>query len=404
MKKFESVSSLFSVLIRPQQIMLRVRKDKKGFGIFFILMLLEWAFRYPETLGAGVVRLFSFPQIALINLWYSAMNSILPPALFVFVAGLMLHYMVRNSKAPRLDPWTGASIITYAWFPHTLIMAIFVLVAAWLKDFLPEQHELLAYFQFQTFLPSSTMMGAWIFQTVLFFAPTLYLMRHGLRAIFLVDSSTNSLTNNTDDSSAQETQAPKNPTLIPILGISILFMALASNTLYVRQNWDRIRPPLLGDAFDLGSLGDLTISRTQKQNDNKNKNKKQNFQNKVLLLDFWATWCEPCVRSIPTLIRLHREFADQAFQLVSINNEGAQQQEQVRAFIRTYQIPFDVYFDLESPSLSEQLRITTLPTFILIGADGALRSIHIGEASYDDLHKHIEALLPHSETHDILQQ
>ena len=64
------------------------------------------------------------------------------------------------------------------------------------------------------------------------------------------------------------------------------------------------------------------------------------YKGKVLVLDFYATWCEPCRRSIPHLIGLQNKYADQGLQVIGLNVGGPGDEEKVPAFAKEFGIQY----------------------------------------------------------------
>ena len=89
-------------------------------------------------------------------------------------------------------------------------------------------------------------------------------------------------------------------------------------------------PPLNG-----GSLNNLgwTVDGGQR-------NVFSDFRGKVLVLDFYATWCQPCRRSIPHLIGLQNKFADQGLQVIGLNVGGPDDLKEVSAFAKEFGIQY----------------------------------------------------------------
>jgi len=64
------------------------------------------------------------------------------------------------------------------------------------------------------------------------------------------------------------------------------------------------------------------------------------FKGKVLILDFYATWCEPCRRSVPHLIELQNKFADQGLQVIGLNVGGEDDEDRVPDFAKEFGIQY----------------------------------------------------------------
>ncbi|MCC7381892.1 MAG: TlpA family protein disulfide reductase [Deltaproteobacteria bacterium] len=111
---------------------------------------------------------------------------------------------------------------------------------------------------------------------------------------------------------------------------------------------------------------------------------------RVVLIDFWATWCPPCVASMPTLAKLHRELSAQGFSVLGVNIEPGDELK-VRAFLRERGIDFPVVVD--PGHIARRYGVFSYPTSFLVGRDGVIRSVHHGPANESSLRRAIEAAL-----------
>lgn len=91
------------------------------------------------------------------------------------------------------------------------------------------------------------------------------------------------------------------------------------------------------------------------------------YKGKVLVLDFWATWCGPCKTAMPALQRLHEKYAGQPVAIVGMNAEGPEPGDPV-AFKKENGYSYELL--LEADAVSEAFKVRGLPTFYVIGPDG----------------------------------
>jgi thiol-disulfide isomerase/thioredoxin len=91
---------------------------------------------------------------------------------------------------------------------------------------------------------------------------------------------------------------------------------------------------------------------------------------KVVLLDFWGTWCPPCRASVPVLQDLHQEFAGPGFQLVGISSDS--DEDAWRSFIRSNQMDWSEYIDLDGKIL-DIFEIHSFPTYIVLDREGLIQ-------------------------------
>ncbi len=110
---------------------------------------------------------------------------------------------------------------------------------------------------------------------------------------------------------------------------------------------------------------------------------------KVVLLDFWATWCIPCIEELPDLKKLHADFKDRGFTMVGIavDEEG---KEAVAPFVKENAVSYPV---LLTPTLLADYRIPGIPTAFLIDRAGLIVKTYYGPKSYDMLAHDLEPLL-----------
>jgi cytochrome c biogenesis protein CcmG/thiol:disulfide interchange protein DsbE len=102
------------------------------------------------------------------------------------------------------------------------------------------------------------------------------------------------------------------------------------------------------------------------------------YRGKVVLLNFWATWCAPCKAEVPWFVDLQKTYADDLVVLgVSFDEDGWKS---VRPFIEERGVNYPVM--LAGPELPEQYRkIESLPATLMINRDGRIAGTHLGLAS-----------------------
>jgi thiol-disulfide isomerase/thioredoxin len=113
----------------------------------------------------------------------------------------------------------------------------------------------------------------------------------------------------------------------------------------------------------------------------------------VLLVDFWATFCAPCRRSIPHVERLAHNYAEHGVALVSINADypDANRETAVRTFARDQRMDGDILMDDGRTTYAwEALRI---PMLFIIDRDGVIQRVYRGYTEYNRLAEGLEAVL-----------
>ncbi len=116
--------------------------------------------------------------------------------------------------------------------------------------------------------------------------------------------------------------------------------------------------------------------------------------NRVTVIDFWATWCGPCTRSIPILNEMAEEFADQGVQFIGVSIDGPRNQSKIQPFIRSMGVSYPILRDLNSELMME-LGVSAVPTLIMYNADGELVFFHEGFRPGDEktIRNHIKSFL-----------
>jgi len=99
------------------------------------------------------------------------------------------------------------------------------------------------------------------------------------------------------------------------------------------------------------------------------------FRGKVVYLDFWASWCPPCLTSLPLLEELRKEFPGDQFQVLAVNVD--QDVEKARKFLERTGVGYPSATDPKG-RLPEMFGIETMPTSFLIDRSGVIRYVHHG--------------------------
>lgn len=117
------------------------------------------------------------------------------------------------------------------------------------------------------------------------------------------------------------------------------------------------------------------------------------YRGKTILLNFWASWCPPCIYEMPELKKLQQRFKDKNFQVVTIN--AGEKKQQVRKFSQMMELEFPVLLDKYNKSFNHW-DVKTLPTSYLINEEGKLVYIIRGNPGWEDevVLKIIEQQLP----------
>jgi thiol-disulfide isomerase/thioredoxin len=126
----------------------------------------------------------------------------------------------------------------------------------------------------------------------------------------------------------------------------------------------------------------------------------EDFKGKVVLINFWATWCAPCLKEIPELIKWQTEYQKQGLQIIGINYPPTNQV-RVRSFIRQNKINYPILFgSTKTKALFDSTE--TMPYSVVIDKDGTIKARIEGIIYRDEFEDKIKPLLnPDIETHPV---
>ena len=137
---------------------------------------------------------------------------------------------------------------------------------------------------------------------------------------------------------------------------------------------EELFPVTLGSTapqFDAATLDAIPSTRTF-----------EDYRGKVVLLNVWATWCGPCIVEMPTIQKLHEEFAGTDLAIVAVSVDQPNTENAIRAFVNELGLTFDVLHDPES-DISRAYQVTGYPATFVIGRDGVIRKKVIGAANWN---------------------
>jgi thiol-disulfide isomerase/thioredoxin len=107
----------------------------------------------------------------------------------------------------------------------------------------------------------------------------------------------------------------------------------------------------------------------------------RDYRGKLVLLNFWATWCPPCVEEIPSLGRLQKAFSKD--DLVVLSVDIGESKKEVQAFLQQVPADFPVLLDPDGSTV-EQWKVIAFPTTFVIGRDGIIKLAYFGGLEWDN--------------------
>lgn len=104
----------------------------------------------------------------------------------------------------------------------------------------------------------------------------------------------------------------------------------------------------------------------------------------LIVLDFWTTWCKPCIRSIPKIIEVSEKYDESQVQFIGVNEDSPRNQNKVKPMVNSLKIPYKVLLDTEQAVLNE-LMVTAYPTLMILNKKGELLYTHVGFNNGDEV-------------------
>lgn len=113
------------------------------------------------------------------------------------------------------------------------------------------------------------------------------------------------------------------------------------------------------------------------------------YRGKVVLLNFWGTWCEPCRKELPALQASYEQLREQGFVVVGVNLTDGEYTRgntaaDIRSFLDTYGVTYPIAMDVEG-EVARSYRLFPLPTSYFVDPAGQIRYIKVGELTADEV-------------------
>lgn len=147
---------------------------------------------------------------------------------------------------------------------------------------------------------------------------------------------------------------------------------------------------LLSGCTDRSARTSASASDFTLQDMNGRSVKLSDFKGKVVLLEFWATWCAPCRASAPGLEKLHKAYKDKGLVVLAVSvDQGGW--DDVKAFISRTGITYTVLKGTDDVEGDYQVR--SIPMLLVLNKEGKITRRYLGFGGDEDLEKDIKAIL-----------
>ena len=113
------------------------------------------------------------------------------------------------------------------------------------------------------------------------------------------------------------------------------------------------------------------------------------LRGKVVLVNFWATSCPGCVKEMPDMVKVYREYKDRGFEIIAVAM-SYDPPNYVQSYVQTRQLPFPVALDVTGEHAQTFGNVQLTPTTFIIGKDGRILEQKLGELDFVKLNALLE--------------
>ncbi len=145
-----------------------------------------------------------------------------------------------------------------------------------------------------------------------------------------------------------------------LLVVLMLYLGLVTNSHKVTTS--RLSPGKEAPDFTLKTLDGRSVSL-------------KDYRGKVVLVNFWATWCPPCREEMPLFEEVYEKYREKGFEVLAVSTDSSK--EAVTDFVKKYKLKFTVLFD--DANVANIYGIQGLPTSFLIDREGKIVKVRLGK-------------------------
>ena len=129
------------------------------------------------------------------------------------------------------------------------------------------------------------------------------------------------------------------------------------------------------------SAADFTLEDTEG-----NKVTLSDYKGKKVILNFWATWCNPCKKEMPEMEKIHQKYEDVVILAINLDTEN-----DIKGFMNEYELTLQALLDTEE-KVNDQYEVVSIPTSFFIDEEGIIRKKIVGILDYEKMEDNLEAL------------
>ena len=114
------------------------------------------------------------------------------------------------------------------------------------------------------------------------------------------------------------------------------------------------------------------------------------LKDKVVLLDFWATWCKPCLETMPRLQQLYSAYFDKGVEVMGVSiDEDKDRLKKIRKMVEKMDITYPVFVDAKQTPAWHQFKVKAIPAMFLIDRDSQVVGQWVGKIDYEEVEEEV---------------
>jgi thiol-disulfide isomerase/thioredoxin len=308
---------------------------------FYLVSVSIVAFRLPELVRA-VLSFFRISLAAGLTQTMGVVGAELRTAAFVTLAAALI--IIIFAGRGRRDPSLALELGAACYVPY---------FCAWSPLRLLDAEALLGYVPMAISQVVRVVAWVWVAGLILL---SLFLLRRGGDAL--------------------SRTVPRRSRIAGLSLLAIPALALVFGTVWSARHYELLRPLGRSD-----KAPDFTLARVDGQ---PGSIQLADLRGRVVLLDFWATWCPPCLAMLPTLHELYREWQPRGAEFIGIDSDGPMiARDDLGAFLATRPFPYPVVSD--DKGVGGLYGVFSIPHLVVIGRDGRIVRVFVGGVSRSQL-------------------
>ena len=116
----------------------------------------------------------------------------------------------------------------------------------------------------------------------------------------------------------------------------------------------------------------------------------EDMKGRVVLVDFWATWCKPCLETMPRLQELHGAYSDRGFDVWGVSiDEEKNRVRKIRRMVGKLEITYPIFVDAKETPAWYQFKVKAIPSMYLLDGESRIVAQWTGKIDYEEVEKEV---------------